>query len=77
MSGSLQSTSWASEHYDITPNNVTRGLFLRYLIGNNLDWIGLDRNNRDIKVLDYGAGTGFLSHVGSSLWENESKLTVT
>lgn len=43
------------------PDRIARGKFLEKLVGENLDWIGVDRNNGNVKVLDYGAGTGFLS----------------
>lgn len=45
------------------PEKVAHGEFLKKLVSDNLDWIGLDRNNGSVKVLDYGDGTGFLSQV--------------
>ena len=47
------------------PDNVARGRFLVKLVRENLDWIGVDPNIGNVKVLDYGAGTGFLTQVGS------------
>lgn len=43
---------------------MARAAFLKNLVRENLDWIGLTRDNRSAKVLDYGAGTGLLSRVG-------------
>ncbi|CAD6591752.1 MAG: hypothetical protein ASARMPREDX12_005402 [Alectoria sarmentosa] len=52
---------WASQLYGFMPDHLARGKFLERLVSENLDWMGLDQNNGSVKVLDYGAGTGFLS----------------
>lgn len=70
---SLHSWSWASNHYAIMPDNVARGRFLVKLVRDNLDWIGVDPNKGSIKVLDYGAGTGFLTQVGFFLVDVKEK----
>ena len=46
------------------PDEVARGDFVEKLVSNNLDWIGLEQRNGRVKVLDYGASTGFFSQVG-------------
>lgn len=46
------------------PDKVARAKFVDKLVSDNLDWIGLKPSNGSVKVLDYGAGTGFFSQVG-------------
>ena len=52
--------------YHRSPSQVARGKFLKQLI-NDLqeeNWLGLDlKKESGVKVMDYAAGTGILSHV--------------
>lgn len=47
------------------PDKVARAKFVEKLVSDNFDWFGLKSSNGTVKALDYGAGTGFSSQVGS------------
>lgn len=46
------------------PERVARANFVEKLVNSNSEWIGLAQEHGRVKVLDYGAGTGFFSQVG-------------
>lgn len=49
--------------YTKNPENLARKQWLKDIINENKDWIGLDAGTGMKKALDYAAGTGFLSWV--------------
>lgn len=51
--------------YALTPDQVAKGAWLKELIKEEAAWIGLKevKGGNEFRVLDYGAGTGFLSVV--------------
>ena len=58
------------------PDKVARGNFVEKLVSDNLDGIGLKRNNGNVKVLDYGAGTGFFSQVSTFMVDVKQSVSV-
>lgn len=49
--------------YALLPDQFAKGQWLKGLVEKHADFIGIRKGGIDVKLLDYAAETGFLSHV--------------